>query len=314
MSSEVSNSNQKVKVIKPQDDHLKAILKDLTAGSIAGLAICLTGHPFDTLKVRLQMGDGDSSLLKCIKQMYVKEGILSYFKGMESPLVTVPLVNAIVFGAYELYKKITHTENTERFTFFGGLCAGMFAGFVNCIVIGPIELAKCRLQMQKETILYKGPFDCFAQIYRNEGIKGIYRGMVATQFREIPAYGAQFASYELYKSSVIKYINHGKDLSHFQTLIGGGFGGIMCWVFSYPQDIIKTKLQCQTSPIKGMDGGFFKVGRQIISEDGVKGLWKGFSACLTRAFYANSIGFVAYEYSKKILQDNLHVAEVAHSH
>lgn len=87
----------------------------------------------------------DESLFKCIKDMYQKEGILSYYKGLESPLVTVPLVNAIVFGAYELYKKITHVESAEKFTFFGGMCAGMFAGFVNCIVIGPIELAKCRL-------------------------------------------------------------------------------------------------------------------------------------------------------------------------
>ena len=36
-----------------KDSHLTVIIKDLTAGSIAGLAICLSGHPFDTLKVRL---------------------------------------------------------------------------------------------------------------------------------------------------------------------------------------------------------------------------------------------------------------------
>jgi hypothetical protein len=28
-------------------------LKDLFCGSLAGVAICVSGHPFDTLKVRL---------------------------------------------------------------------------------------------------------------------------------------------------------------------------------------------------------------------------------------------------------------------
>ena len=41
---------------------------DLTAGAIAGGAICLTGHPFDTIKVRMQMED--VSLIKCIKNTF----------------------------------------------------------------------------------------------------------------------------------------------------------------------------------------------------------------------------------------------------
>lgn len=51
------------------ESDLTKTIKDLAAGSVAGLAICLTGHPFDTLKVRLQM-DSERSLLKCIKNMY----------------------------------------------------------------------------------------------------------------------------------------------------------------------------------------------------------------------------------------------------
>lgn len=31
-----------------------AAWKEITAGTVGGVAICLVGHPFDTLKVRLQ--------------------------------------------------------------------------------------------------------------------------------------------------------------------------------------------------------------------------------------------------------------------
>ncbi|EGR27872.1 mitochondrial carrier protein, putative [Ichthyophthirius multifiliis] len=286
------------------NSHVMSIIKDLTAGSVAGLAICLSGHPFDTIKVRLQM-EKNQTFSKCIISMYKQEGLFSYYKGMESPLVTVPLVNAFVFGSYELYKKLMHVENEDKFTFLNGLFAGFFTGFANCILIGPIELAKCRLQMQKNEKIHKGPFELFYKIYKKEGIKGIYRGTVATQFREIPCYGAQFASYEFFKGICIKYINEGKDITHLQTFIGGGFGGIMGWVASYPQDIIKTTLQCETGKIQELDGGFSRVGKQIWQNEGFFGFWRGFSACLTRAFYANAIGFLAYENAKSYLQQDI---------
>lgn len=35
------------------------------------------------------------------------------------------------------------------------------------------------------------------------------------------------------------------------------------------------------------------------------GLWKGFSACAIRAFYANAIGFYTFELAKEILVDKI---------
>lgn len=47
-----------------------------------------------------------------------------------------------------------------------------------------------------------------------------------------------------------------------------------------------------------LDGGFFECLKYRIKSDGVLSLWRGFSACMLRAFYANAIGFYAYEISK----------------
>ena len=48
----------------------------------------------------------------------------------------------------------------------------MFAGFVNSVIISPVELIKCRLQIQKENsnkAYYKGSFDCLRKIFIKEG-------------------------------------------------------------------------------------------------------------------------------------------------
>ena len=66
---------------------------------------------------------------------------------MGSPLVTVPLINSIVFSSFELAKRLMGVRIGEDSTFNINLIAGMFAGFTNSFVLSPIELIKCRLQI-----------------------------------------------------------------------------------------------------------------------------------------------------------------------
>jgi hypothetical protein len=56
-------------------------------------------------------------------------------------------------------------------------------------------------------------------------------------------------------------------------LICGGIGGYFCWQFSYPQDVIKTKLQIEKDGYYKvnkylMDGGFYDCMMQIYKKDG----------------------------------------------
>lgn len=100
----------------------------------------------------------------------------------------------------------------------------------------------------------------------------------------------------------------GKDiheLGHLSLFISGGVGGFSCWLFSYPQDVIKTKLQvakeiqfANLSPLL-RDGGFYRCGSYIYHKEGFWGFWRGFSACSARAVIANSFMFMAYEFAQR---------------
>jgi len=73
---------------------------------LAGLAYILSAHPLDSIKVRMQTDRrGKISLRKIIHETYAHEGFKGFYKGMGSPLITIPLVNSIVFASYEFAKR-----------------------------------------------------------------------------------------------------------------------------------------------------------------------------------------------------------------
>ena len=117
-------------------------IHDLIAGGISGTASVLVGHPFDTIKVRLQVGDK------------IGTNIRSLFLGMAAPLSTAAAVNAILFSSlgcasriWDQYKDsnelTTKPDKTILSSFFSSnnwknFVCGSFAGFAQCIVICPM--------------------------------------------------------------------------------------------------------------------------------------------------------------------------------
>eukprot|EP01027_Heterolobosea_sp_BB2_P008744 GEZU01012980.1.p1 GENE.GEZU01012980.1~~GEZU01012980.1.p1 ORF type:complete len:301 (+),score=46.39 GEZU01012980.1:795-1697(+) len=281
-------------------------------------------------QVRLQT-QGTTGLYRgpidCLKKTVAKEGISALFKGMASPLAGVAAVNAVLFAAYGEAKRFLLKRRSENsiedeleeeaaeLTTTETIIAGSFAGLANCIVICPVELIKSKLQVQtlpsgaaSPAVAFKGPLDVIKKVYAQQGVRGLFKGMSATIYREVPAYGAYFGCYSLAKQLITPEGSRTSDLGPLSLFIAGGIGGVGCWVFSYPQDLVKSRLQVQQigeakyKPIKWLfDGGFFDCARQIYREEGARGFWVGFSPTIIRAFWANACTFVAYEFTMKML-------------
>lgn len=189
-------------------EFLTQLKEELIYGSIAGLGICVVGHPFDTIKTRKQVIGG--AYTKMIPNMFFREGPLSFYKGMASPLLTIPLINSVVFGSYSLslsyiqnLKSMKHvTEDTQV------LYASLFSGFMAALVTAPVELFKTKLQLQGEgTALYKGNIHLARHIWRTSGFSGFLQGTYLTIYRDILGYGFQFTTYH----KLVKYFSGSDD-------------------------------------------------------------------------------------------------------
>lgn len=311
---------------------LQEMCEELVYGSLAGLAICLGGHPFDTIKTRMQMEH--KSLLKTTTSILKREGPQAFYKGIGGPLASVPLLNAIVFSSYEISKRIFEHEGKIGYYYIG--LSGAIAGFIQCVVVNPTELVKCKMQMQKGLLNgknYANSWECAKDILKKDGIRGINQGMFATIVREVPAYVVQFTVYEFVKKEIfgknaifgkkVQYSEFNEfneelniikkegekssssELGGWRTMAAGAIAGVTCWAVSFPPDVVKTRIQCAerySFKSKFFDGGFYTVARDVAKSQGVKGFFNGFNAIVGRAVIANALGFWVWEISREMIQ------------
>jgi solute carrier family 25 carnitine/acylcarnitine transporter 20/29 len=278
---------------------------DLIAGGIAGSASVIVGHPFDTIKVRMQTSSASTSAS-------FGGGFLNLFRGMAAPLSTAAVVNAIIFAAYgtssRWWDQYMPPPDSESLSLhhdptIKSFCCGSFAGFCQALVICPMEHLKCRLQLQPGSpghVAYDGPIGAARAIVKSHGVPGLYRGFVSTLWREVPAFGAYFSVYDIVKDGVNDYFDTHNSSSEQHTWIAsafaGGFSGSFTWAIIYPIDVIKTRIQ--TAPLDATSNlGMLSVGRSIIANHGWRYMFRGLGIALFRAFPVNGIIFPVYEFT-----------------
>jgi solute carrier family 25 (mitochondrial carnitine/acylcarnitine transporter), member 20/29 len=111
-------------------------------------------------------------------------GFSSLFRGMAAPLSTACVVNAIIFSSYGWSSRVFDenvqipTTNAAHDSTIKAFTCGSFAGFVQGLVVCPMEHFKCRLQVQhtlgSPDSLYKGPVQVARSIYAGYGITGMF--------------------------------------------------------------------------------------------------------------------------------------------
>ncbi|KAI3451286.1 hypothetical protein Pfo_007951 [Paulownia fortunei] len=293
------------------------VAKDLTAGTVGGAAQLICGHPFDTIKVKLQSQPAPlpgqlpkyAGAIDAVKQTLAAEGPRGLYKGMGAPLATVAAFNAVLFtvrGQMEaLLRSAPGTPLTVNQQVVCGAGAGVAVSFLAC----PTELIKCRLQAQSAlatsgsgavAVKYGGPMDVARHVLQSEGgARGLFKGLVPTLAREVPGNAAMFGVYEALK----QYLAGGQNTSNLgrgSLILAGGLAGASFWVSVYPTDVIKSVLQVDDYKNPKFSGSV-DAFRKILKTEGVKGLYKGFGPAMARSIPANAACFLAYEVTRSSL-------------
>lgn len=104
---------------------------------------------------------------------------------MAAPLTGVAPIFAMSFLGFGLGKKLQQKSPDEKLTLPQLFYAGAFSGVFTTAIMAPGERIKCLLQIQHADSVakYNGPVDCVKQLYREGGMRSIYKGTCATLLR-----------------------------------------------------------------------------------------------------------------------------------
>jgi solute carrier family 25 carnitine/acylcarnitine transporter 20/29 len=90
-------------------------------------------------------------------------------------------------------------------------------------------LLRTGLQTQ-QTKLYDGPLDCAVKLYKQGGTGGIFKGQVATMWRDGVGYGCYFLAYEaLVQRHLVKHAIKREELSPLWAVGYGAAAGYALW-------------------------------------------------------------------------------------
>ncbi|KAJ8515679.1 hypothetical protein ONZ45_g6917 [Pleurotus djamor] len=231
---------------------------DFIAGTVAGAAGLVVGFPFDTVKVRFQspqIAGRYRSTIHAFGTIIREEKFFGLYKGVTSPLATCAFMNGLVFASYRIFMKAQLERPDAQPTLAQIALAGAGSGIVSSIVTTPTELIKIR---QQASLTPTSATRIALQILKQQGLPGLYRGITVTALRDC-GYGAYFAAYEATcryfttpatlqsspdHSSIFAEVESDMNkLPWYAMLIAGGVAGIAGWLFTFPMDVVKTRMQ-----------------------------------------------------------------------
>lgn len=291
--------------------------KEYVAGLLAGVSSVIIGHPFDTVKVKLQKHNTDTHGIKyrnglhCAARIFKYEGVSGLYRGATSSFVGMAFESSLLFGIYSQMKQSLQgkmqSSGSEPLVI---IPSAAFGGAIISFILCPSELVKCRMQVQgtdslvPRSNIYAGPIDCALQTVKADGVTGIFRGGVATFMRESIGNAVFFSVYEYVKHSMNLQLAHASEDRRSLTDMGigiasGGLAGVAFWCAVLPLDVAKTIIQ--TDPDSSCSRNPLRVLQSIYRRAGLGGCYAGLGPTILRAFPANAAAIVTWEFAMKIM-------------
>ncbi|KAL6057504.1 Calcium-binding mitochondrial carrier protein Aralar1 [Balamuthia mandrillaris] len=249
-------------------------------GFVAGAAGQYTVYPYDTIKTRLQnqnktLGTLYKHSLDCLLKIVKTEGILGLYKGVSVVALMTSPEKALKLGVNDFCRsKLARPDGTVSYR--NDLLAGGTAGGVQLLLTCPMEIVKIRLQMLGQQQQPSSPASVSAlgrasgplTVIRELGVRGLYKGSMATWLRDIPFSMIYFPLYHRMKSYLKR--TRGK-VGPLELFVAGTSCGCLAAALVTPADVIKTRIQTdKTGRYHGTLDCIYQTSRE-----GFSAFWKG---------------------------------------
>lgn len=267
--------------------------------AFSGFASCcgeLATVPIDVVKVRMQLsgelgtGSRYRSSLQAFPTIVREEGFGALYKGVQPALLRQATYGSLRIGMYEPIKSfwsrvLPSSDGTT--TVAHKLLSGIMCGGAAAAVCNPTDVAKIRMQadgMERRADgshappRYRNVIHALSTIAREEGMRGLWKGVSPTVQRAAVVAAVELASYDECKSLLVEFT--GLPASAIPVHLGASLmAGFLCTVASSPLDVIKSRVMNQPVDAHGRGVRYSSTLdclRKSVQAEGTLSLWKGF--------------------------------------
>ncbi|GAM23382.1 hypothetical protein SAMD00019534_065570, partial [Acytostelium subglobosum LB1] len=274
------------------------------AGGIAGVTAKSAVAPLERVKILYQIRSdkyGTGSITGSISKIKQLEGIKGLWRGNTATITRVFPYAAVQFFTFETIKRVYD----RPFSSFNMFIAGSLAGGVAVLATYPLDLLRARLAIEV-TEKQTGMANLFFDIVKRDGIRGVYRGIESTIIGILPYAGISFSTFETLKAMAPNWARDDEGKLHpTYKLFSGGMAGGIAQTVAYPFDVVRRRMQTHgfgdgRVHIDVKHSSFRSIYR-ILTQEGVKNLYKGLSINYIKVIPTSAIAFYTYELSTQIL-------------
>ncbi|KAK3380375.1 mitochondrial carrier domain-containing protein [Lasiosphaeria ovina] len=286
------------------------------AGGLAACGAVTATHPFETVKIRMQLqGELQSKghqphhyrgPIHGVSVIVRHEGLRGIYRGLGCAYIYQVLLNGCRLGFYEPMRN-TLTGLIFRDPKTQSLGVNMFCGAASGILGAaagsPFFLAKTRLQSFSPfrpvgtQHQYRNAWDGLSQIFKSEGVRGLYRGVGAAMIRTGFGSSVQLPTYFFAKRRLVKHLGmeEGPAL-HLASSTASGF--VVC-VVMHPPDTIMSRMYNQNG---NLYKGVFDCLAKTVRTEGFLAIYKGFLPHLARILPHTILTLSLAEQTNKLIR------------
>lgn len=293
---------------------------ELFAGGFSGIVTKTSTAPLERVKILLQLQGmalkqrqpAASTAPPALKYRGIwhtlmttlqEEGLRGWFKGNGANVVRVIPVYALKFAFNDTFKDLFRGRNSpgQKLTFTQLMASGTLAGLFQQVCTYPLETIRTRLTMGSlSPHQYAGITDCLTKTVRDEGVRGLYKGLGPTILTGSPYVGLQMTFYE--ELNRVSPKRDSELANQASKLINGALAGIVAQTLTYPGDTVRRRMQ--TDGMRGetkMYANAWDCFSRVLKQEGVKTLFAGLYANVVRGIPGAGIQFAVYDWIKVVL-------------
>uniref|UniRef100_A0A0X3PC37 Mitochondrial coenzyme A transporter SLC25A42 n=1 Tax=Schistocephalus solidus TaxID=70667 RepID=A0A0X3PC37_SCHSO len=188
-------------------EHFIPVYSNFIIGGIAGCCAKTTIAPLDRAKINFQTSEmyfNVKALFRFLRESYKFHGFFSLWRGNSATLTRIFPYAAVQYSVHERAKSVLgiHEMDLSHMSLSSvrirRFVAGCCAGTSSVATTYPLDLARARMAVTQR-VKYANLVDVLRSVYREEGIRSLYRGFAPALLGSIPYSGVAFFTFETLK-------------------------------------------------------------------------------------------------------------------